>query len=183
MGAARNAGRAHRRLPLGEITAGLVRLRAASFGANIRAHVDCARCGERLALSLSADSLLRAAADTPQSVAAAGLRCRLPSLRDLAAVAHERDAAQAARRLLARCMLDAGDAGDAAALPDASLREVEDALEAADPNADLALDVHCEACGHRGSAELDAGKLLWDEIDAQARTLLGEVHRLARAYG
>jgi hypothetical protein len=43
--------------------------------------------------------------------------------------------------------------------------------------------VRCEACGHEGSAQLDAGELLWDEIDARAHALLGEVHQLARAYG
>ena len=63
------------------------------------------------------------------------------------------------------------------------MREIEDALEAADPNADIAFDVHCEACGHAGTAQLDAGELLWDEIDARARALLGEVHLLASAYG
>ena len=32
-------------------------------------------------------------------------------------------------------------------------------------------------------AQLDAGAVLWDEIDARARALLGEVHLLAAAYG
>ena len=41
----------------------------------------------------------------------------------------------------------------------------------------------CEACGHVGMAQLDVGAVLWDEIDARARTLLGEVHLLAAAYG
>lgn len=172
-------------LPLGEITQSLLRLRAASFGQRIHAHVDCAGCGERLALTLAIDALLDpqapGAAAVPPEAVACGLRCRPPCLRDLAAVAHERDAEDAARRLLARCLLDAP--ADAAALPEATLQALENALEAADPYADLLFDVRCEACGHRGSAQLDAGQLLWDELETRARALLGEVHRLACAYG
>jgi hypothetical protein len=44
------------------------------------------------------------------------------------------------------------------------------------------LGVHCEACGREGVAQVDAGVLLWDEIEARARELLYDVHRLARAY-
>jgi len=176
-------------LPLGEVTASLLQLRAASFGERLRAHVDCERCGQRLELNLAVHALLQPEPAGARDVAVGGLRLRPPCLRDLAAVAHEHDAERAARSLLARCMLDApadmaADAAIDAAAPSAdSLRAIEDALDAADPNADLAFDVHCEACGHVGSAQLDAGELLWDEIDAHARALLGEVHLLASAYG
>ncbi|MEO8136740.1 MAG: hypothetical protein ABI831_22545 [Betaproteobacteria bacterium] len=174
-------------LPLGSVTVALLQLRAASFGARIEGHVDCERCGERLALSLRVSELLQpmAGGDERPDADVAGLHVRTPCLRDLAAVAGVADAGRAARQLLARCAATAdGPASDAvAALPDAAMREVETALEALDPNADLALAVCCAACGHSGSAQLDAGTLLWDEIDARARTLLGEVHSLARAYG
>jgi hypothetical protein len=169
-------------LPLGEVTASVLRLREAWFGKRINAHVDCEHCGERLELIVSVDDLLQTEAPVSRDVEAAGVRCRLPCLRDLAAVARERDAARGARQLLERCLLDAG-CGGASALSDMALREVEDALEAADPNADLAFDLCCEACGRVGTAQLDAGTVLWDEIDARARTLLGEVHLLAASYG
>jgi hypothetical protein len=167
-------------LPLGEITASLLQLRAATFGGRIRAHADCERCGQRLELNFATHDLLQRAAPAHEAVAA-GVRLRLPCLRDVAAIANEHDVERAARALLARCMLNAP--ADAAALPPEIVREIEEALEAADPNADLAFDVHCEACGHAGGAQLDAGELLWDEVDARARALLGEVHLLASAYG
>jgi hypothetical protein len=168
-------------LPLGEVTSSVLRLRAALFGDRIPAHVDCEHCGERLELAISVGELLQTpTASASSDIRAAGLRLRLPCLRDLAAVAGERDAASAAQGLLARCLLDETDLAD---LPDASVCEVERALEAADPNADLAFDVHCQACGQRGAAQLDAGELLWDEIVARAGALLAEVHVLARAYG
>lgn len=170
-------------LPLGEITASLLRLRAAWFGERIRAHVDCEHCGERLELTASVHDLLQTGgAPVSRDVDAAGVRCRPPCLRDLAAIAHERDPAHAARLLLARCVLDA--AGDeASALSEMRFREVEDALEVVDPNADLAFNVRCEACAHLGMAQLEVGELLWDEIDARARASLTEVHLLAHAYG
>jgi len=170
-------------VPLGEITASLLRLRSTWFGDRIHAHVDCEHCGERLELVVGVRDLVQpATTSVSREVVAAGLRCRPPCLRDLAAVAHERDAERAARQLLARCRLEtAGD--DATVLSEVTLREVEDALEEADPNADIAFELTCEICGHLGTAQLDAGDLLWDEIDARARALLGEVHLLARAYG
>ena len=168
-------------LPLGSVTASLLRLREQNFGARIHCHVDCSRCGVRLELVLRVSDLLTAVAECPPAIDVQGLRVRAPCLRDLAAVVNQPDPGRAARQLLARCTLH-GDA-DAMALDDAALRAVEDALDALDPNADLALAVHCEACGQHGSAQLDAGTLLWDEIDGRARGLLGDVHVLARAYG
>jgi hypothetical protein len=168
-------------LPLGTVTASLLHLREASFGAWIQCHVDCERCGERLELALLSTQLLQPMPENPSAIDVLGLRVRTPCLRDLAAVANESDVDRAAQQLFARCILHSTI--DVGALPDGALREVEDALEALDPNADLALDVHCAACGHCGTAQLDAGELLWDEIDAHARASLYEVHVLARAYG
>lgn len=167
--------------PLGQVTAALMQLREASFGTCIESHVDCEHCGARLQLLLRTSDLLQADADDTTEIDVAGRWVRPPGLRDLAAVAHELDAEHAARELLARCTLRGGD--DAAAISHDALREVEDALEAIDPNADIALDVHCGACGAHSTAQLDAGVLLWDEIDARARALLAEVHTLAGAYG
>ena len=172
-------------LPLGELNQALLQLHEASFGAQLQAHVDCERCGQRLALSLDLRDLLQPTpAPTPMPAGDSatelwGLRLRAPCLRDLAAVALVEDAREAARQLLARCTLQ----GDAQTLDDVALREVEDALETLDPNADMALAMHCTACGAQQVAQLDAAVLLWDQIAARSRALLGEVHQLARAYG
>jgi len=89
------------------------------------------------------------------------------------------DSDRAVRRLLERCTLD----GDPATLSDDGIQEIENRVEALDPNADLAFSIHCVSCGHLSTAQLDAGMLLWDEIDARARALLGEIHVLAHTYG
>ncbi|SFL96416.1 hypothetical protein [Variovorax sp. OV329] len=170
-------------LPLGAVNKSLLELRAACFGSRIDGHADCPRCGQRLAFAVDAHELLASAPDddspTRREADVAGLRVRAPSLRDLAAVSAEADAEHAARQLLARCTL----AGDAARLDDAARVAVEEKLDALDPHADLALALQCVACGHADLVQLDAGQLLWDEIEARAQALLHEVHRLASAYG
>lgn len=168
-------------LPLGEVTDSLLGLRVANFGARLASHVDCTQCGLPLGFELELPALMRTPAEPagPMHVDAAGLQLRAPSLRDLAAVADEHDAERAARRLLARCTL----AGDAARADAAALAEIESALEALDPNADLLITLHCVHCGHEAGVQLDAGALLWDEIAARAQALLRDVHQLARAYG
>jgi hypothetical protein len=169
-------------LPVGEVTATLLHLRAATFGPHIRAHVDCSSCAERLELNLLASELLHSvSADVPRIIEIPGMTLRAPSLRDMAAVATERDVEVATRRLIARCGSVADDTVEG--LSDNALRAIEDAIELNDPNADLAFEVFCPACGQTVDAQLDVGDLLWDEIDMRARALLGEVHVLARAYG
>lgn len=159
--------------PLGAVNESLLRLRQACFGPRIDAHADCPRCGLRLSFKLDTRVLLQGTDEPPHSnAAAARARLRPPSLRDLAAVADARDAAEAARHLLERCTLDG-----ASAAPD------DEALDAVDPKADLALALTCPDCGHTDSAQLDPGSLLWDELAASAQALLTDVHRLARAYG
>lgn len=167
--------------PLGAVNASLLRLRAASFGPHIDGHADCRHCGERLAFALDTQTLLQGAPveGAPRDTEVAGLRLRAPSLRDLAAVAAEADAARAAHALLARCTLS----GDLAGLDAQALARVEAALEQLDPLADLALALQCSGCGQAAQAQLDPGRLLWDELEARAQALFHAVHSLASAYG
>ena len=168
--------------PLGAVNVSLLRLREACFGPHIDGHVDCPSCGQRLSFELDTRTLLQGLDDgTPRCLdtEVAGLRMRPPSLRDLAAAANEPDVDRAARLLLDRCTL----AGDCAQLDEFALARVSDALEQLDPQGDLSLALQCPDCGHVGSAQLDPGALLWDELEAGALALLADVHRLACAYG
>ena len=63
------------------------------------------------------------------------------------------------------------------------LDEVERQLEALDPAADLELAMACGACGHAWQTSLDVGAFVWEEIAGRAAAVLGDVHRLALAYG
>lgn len=166
--------------PLGAVNASLLRLREAHFGSRIGAHADCPVCGQRLSFELDIGALLQPPVAPPGPEAlTAGRRLRPPSLRDLAAVANARDATEAAQQLRVRCALDA----DASAPDDDTLADIDGVLEALDPQCDLALALTCPDCGHTGSAQLDPGALLWDELSASAQALLADVHHLASAYG
>ncbi|MGW1714730.1 hypothetical protein [Streptomyces sp. NPDC002156] len=108
---------------------------------------------------------------------------RLPGVADLAAAARAVDPRGA---LLARCLVSAVHDGVAVAadeLPGPVQRRIADAVEAADPGADLALNVACPECGAATRAELDIASYLWTELDAWARDVLLDVHLLATAYG
>jgi hypothetical protein len=168
-------------LPLGEVNRALLRLRQTWFGNDIRAYVDCERCGERLELSFDA-SRLAPPAHGDGELQLAGYRFHLPCSRDLAAVTQERDIETAALELMERCCIGRPADPPPSEFSDL-LAEVEEGLEALDPAADISLSLACEACGHQWAAGFDIGALLWDEIAAGARALLAEVDMLARAYG
>ncbi len=176
-------------LPLGQINLALVQLRRACFGNRIEGYADCEACGVRLDLPINADQLLQAAqsATTEASVVVSGQSFRAPTSRDLAALSAVHDLSGAATLLMERCRIGSPDREAAAgeAIPGAppSIEAVSAALEDLDPAADLALAVECGACGHQGQLHLDVLSLLWEELGSRVRSLLLEVHRLARAYG
>jgi hypothetical protein len=153
----------------------LLELRRAAFGPRLAALVACERCAAPLEIALDADALAAALGAHVLDANADAFPLRAPTVRDLAAVAGERDAKAAARVLLARC------AGATVEL--APREEIERRLEAFDPAADIALDMTCDACGHAGSASLDVAAFLWAEVAARAAAILADVDRLARAYG
>ncbi len=108
---------------------------------------------------------------------------RLPGVADLTAAARAADPRAA---LLARCLVSAvrdGAAVSAGDLPVPVQRRIAEAVEAADPGADVTLNVGCPECGAATRAELDIASYLWTELDAWARDLLLDVHLLATSYG
>ncbi|MDB6144186.1 MAG: hypothetical protein JWP80_3230 [Pseudomonas sp.] len=168
--------------PLGQCNAALMRVRQALFGCRLSLWTDCPGCGERMEFELDS-AQLPAMTTSPQWIEVEALRFRCPTTRDLAAIARYKDLDQAADQLLQAC------AGPGVTLPNdpvsrKNLREaVENALEAADPWADLSLLFQCPACDYSGDACFDIGGVLWQNLDARARHLLNEVHLLAQAYG
>ncbi|MCL8009811.1 hypothetical protein [Streptomyces sp. AS02] len=108
---------------------------------------------------------------------------RLPGVADLTEAALAADPRAA---LLARCVVAATRDGAAVAagdLPAPVQRRIAEAVEAADPGADVTLNVGCPECGAATRAELDIASYLWTELDAWARDLLLDVHLLATSYG
>ncbi|MGA8572456.1 MAG: hypothetical protein ACLP7A_05330 [Desulfobaccales bacterium] len=166
--------------PLGRRNAALAELLRICFGAALRSWVACPQCRERLEFELDAQLLASGDAADQQPVMVKGREFRLPSSRDLAAIAHESDPRRASLRLLQICSADTVDAAD---WPEAELDEVGEQLAQADPLAETRLTLRCTTCGHAWEEPLDLGSYVWMEIEARARRLLWEIHALASAYG
>jgi hypothetical protein len=56
-------------------------------------------------------------------------------------------------------------------------------IKACDPQAEIIINLCCPACNNAWQNLFDITTFLWDEIEAQAKKLLAEVHQLAFAYG
>lgn len=177
-------------MSIGERDAQLMALRERWIGTDVECLSRCTQCDELIELNFALTQLRvgHAQPDTSFAVELDGheLQLRLPNSADLLALQGECDAAAARRRLLARCVLDMRPAGDAAlleTLPEAVIEAVEQRMAELDPQAEVLLDVSCPNCGHRSQAPFEIEHYLWSELDAWARELLRDVHRLAGAYG
>lgn len=168
-------------LPMGAVHEAVLRLRRAAFGDSIDAHADCPSCGERLEVRFDVSQLLAMSAlpGAAGGWSGSGFRVRLPTTRDLAAIAHERDADRAALAILERCCTERPESADLTAI----LPEADAGLEALDPLANVEVAVSCQACSRISRLCLDVTSLVWEEIAAAALAVLGQVHVLARAYG
>lgn len=61
--------------------------------------------------------------------------------------------------------------------------QIAETVAAADPLADIALELVCPACGTAWGAPFDIVRFLWSELDAWALRILDDVHVLASRYG
>jgi hypothetical protein len=166
-------------LPVGVRDGLLLDLHASLFGPELAAVVGCPACGERLELAFAVDQVR---AEPPRPVEVLHIEgyevsVRPPDSRDLAAVVGL-DPATAETVLLRRCV-----SGDVDRLPPSVVAAVEDAILAADPQADVRIALTCEPCGHQWHATLDIGAFVWARLEGWARRCALEVHALARAYG
>lgn len=165
--------------PLGVRDARLIALRCEWFGRWLDAVVDCAHCGQPLSLRVDLEAMGRCAPQAEAPVACGGMHFRLPTSRDLAFAAGCDGAEEATGALLSRLAI--GDCDDA--WSDERVAAIEAALEAADPLAQIMLDMACEHCGERFAAPLDIGAVFWDELTSHTARIVEDVHALATAYG
>src|SRR6478736_7799668 len=165
--------------PLGRRNRALFDLHCMSFGSRLQGWTSCTQCGEKVEFDLDADALM--IAEAPEEAFLVGSeRFRLPTSRDLAEVMAANDAKGAAIRLIERCAVPASGAR---AWSERMLEEVEEKMASVDPMAEIRLRLVCPTCGGEWDETLDIANFVWAEIEARARRLLWEVHRLASAYG
>jgi hypothetical protein len=179
-------------LSVGRRDALLLQMYQELFGPALDAFAECPQCGAPLEYRLSTRDLLAtpSRAEPPAEVTvsdgASWLRLRPPNCLDLRAVAQCVDLTAARRSLLERCVVAAAHDGTAvpvAELPAALVERAAACLAAADPQAELLIDLRCPACRHPWQVLLDIESFLWAKVSALAKRLLREVHVLAQAYG
>lgn len=174
-------------LTIGQRDALLLALRELAFGPELGALAECPGCALEVAFEMRIEDLLvdRASADEPLCLHADGyeVEFRLPNSADLRELKNVSDARQAlAQRLISRSVRS-GVSVKTQELPEKLLAELEQKMEEADPQSDIELNLHCEACGHCWQVPFDIVQFLWTEVDAWAVRMFREVHCLARVYG
>jgi hypothetical protein len=173
-------------LPIGVRDGYLLDLVEATFGPCLEAVVSCPACRERLELSCAVAQIRAAPASALEGVSASGyeLTVRPPTSADLAAAARSREPDGARSELLRRCVgILSGPEADPQRLPEPVVAAAEEAMLAADPQAEVLVAVTCGACGEQWQADLDVAAFVWAQVEAWARRCAAEVHALAVAYG
>ena len=168
-------------VPLGSRNLALLRLRTALFGERMEAFVDCPGCGERQTFNLDSAGLSSLPETSSEPIELDGYRFRLPNSRDLAVLQAIPDEEDIATHWLQRCLLTA-PADNAGELPDGLAQRLEPLLEKADPAASYTMLLDCPGCDRQLEQLFDVAAYLWEELEAYAVDLLGQVHRLALAY-
>jgi hypothetical protein len=173
-------------LPIGARDSALLDVLEATFGPVLDAVVSCPACREPLELSCPVARIRAGPASAAGVVSAGGyeLAVRPPTSADLVAAARSGEPDAARRELLRRCVgVLAGPEPDVERLPEPVVAAVEEAMLAADPQAEVLVAVTCASCGHEWQADLDVAAFAWTQVEAWARRCVAEVHALALAYG
>ena len=180
-------------LPLGHLSAQLLRLRAALFGSRLEFLANCPTCASVVEGSITVDELVGDASALeppagpadffPLHTGRRDLEFRLPTASDLMALpANPTVGADALARSLIRNVAD-GQAGDEPPSRVETRIVLERRIAEHDPLSRIDFALSCPACATQWTQQLMVIAYLWDEIGAFARRLIREVARLAHAFG
>jgi hypothetical protein len=177
-------------LTVGARDGALLALRRRLFGDRFLSVTRCGACQETIELTFDADDVTAAAGsaegEQTLTIEQCSVTFRLPNVADLAAAERTGDLARGRGELLRRCVSRAardGEELDPASLPPDVVSAIGERMAGADPQADVALDLTCPACGNSWREPFDVASFLWMEIQSAARHLLGDVHAIAATYG
>lgn len=169
--------------PLGRRNQALAKMRCAGFGPRLQGWTSCMECGEKLEFEMDGGMFANGAlakTNSDEVISVKGHSYRLPTTRDLSRAAVETDLRRAALRIIESCRLDSGQSPE---LSDEDMDELGQRMAAADPMAEVLIDLRCPVCGKQSSEVLDIVSFFWAEIEARAKRLLGDIHALASVYG
>jgi hypothetical protein len=168
----------------------LLELRTSTFGDTLNAFSECPQCAGHLEIRFAAAEIRTTGDDRldVQEMKSRGItvRFRLPNSVDLAKAISAGKIDRAKEVLLQGCVIEArrGDAIVAPSeLPPEVSEEINRLMAAADPVAEVLLNLQCPLCSHSWQALFDIAAFFWTEISAHARRLLREIDVLACTYG
>lgn len=150
--------------------------------------VDCPACATTLEITFDPHSL-------PTGLTAVAINvevddyvvtARAPTVGDLATLPTDANAESLGLLLLEQCVVTAAYRGDLVAtsdLPGHVVTAIEEALDEADPAADIRVPLTCHECRATWSESLDPVVFVWSAVETAARRLATDVHVLAHAYG
>ena len=180
-------------LSIGSRDARLLEMYEHFFGPKLDAFAECPACGEALQYGLSTRDLsLSSSVSKDESVSLtletgqASVRLRLPDSGDLRAISGCADLADATKLLTERCVVEVlvGETPTPVdMLPEVVIDKIASTLVAANPQAEMLIDLTCAACSHQWQVAFDIEPFLWARIAAIVRRLFQQVHVLASAYG
>jgi hypothetical protein len=149
---------------------------------------DCPSCGSVVEVTFDAGTLVEGDRDGIITLDADGYTvvARLPSVGDLDAIPHNLVDEDMRWFLLERCVVDARHHGEPVSgrdLPYDLVADIEEALDDADPAANIQFRVACPECGTEWWDSLDPVRFAWSAVEQAARRLATDVHTLARGLG
>jgi DNA-directed RNA polymerase subunit RPC12/RpoP len=177
---------------IGERDMRLITLREELFGRSLESVTLCPQCSERIELSFTTTDIRNQGSALSNTngkllVETCGyvVQCRLPTSADLLKIAKSATA-DGPDMLLRQCIVGAHHGGpnvDPDTLPAEVRRSVAEQIAAADPQADVQVEIACPKCRYRWSVMFDILSYFWNEIEDWAQRLLHDVHLLASSYG
>lgn len=169
----------------------LMNIRDALFGSEFECVTNCPQCGERLEFPIETSAICFASfveVNETLSLEQSGYNVtfRLPNSYDLARLRNNLNSNAVEQNLLELCLISVRNAeGNLSVdeLPNDVIESIADAMERADPNANIQLVLNCPSCEHQWQSIFHLVEFIWKELDAWSRRVLQEVHSLASAYG
>lgn len=170
----------------------LVNLYGKLFDENLGCFICCPKCGEQLEFSLSVEEIRASAKEDkikePLEFKAEGflIKFRLPTSRDLAAIANSMDLGKAKKKLVKSCVIHASKKGKpvrADRLPEKAIKKLGERILELDPMSEIVVDLKCPECGHKYLSFLDIVHHFWARLDCHIKYLLTEIHTIAVNYG
>jgi uncharacterized protein (UPF0212 family) len=170
---------------IGARNAALLDIYAQRFGDRLDGVSACPSCGAEVELGLTVEGIKKTVPQPqpvePLTVGADTVVWRIPDDDDLVAALGAFDGDRGALALFRRCVVSPDQSSSP--LSDEVRAAIAEHIAAADPYADLTVELVCPACSEHWDSVLDVAEFLWAAINSDARRLLREVDELASAYG